>query len=170
MNNAYKLVSVKNITQKSKLKEFDCGIEALNDFLSRYSLKNDLLGIGKTFAALDENEKIAGYFTLAAAQVSYKEIPNDYRGKLPKYPVPALRIARLAVNKASQGKGTGSWLLKQAFIKALQVADVTGLYLIIVDAKETSKNFYEYYGFQRFNDTELSYFILVETVRKAIQN
>ena len=87
MNNAYKLVSVKNITQKSKLKEFDCGIEALNDFLSRYSLKNDLLGIGKTFAALDENEKIAGYFTLAAAQVSYKEIPDDYRGKLPKYPV-----------------------------------------------------------------------------------
>ena len=57
-----------------------------------------------------------------------------------------------------------------AFIKAIQVADVTGLYFIIVDAKEKSKSFYERYGFIKFNDEDLSYFILVDTVRKAIQN
>ena len=54
--------------------------------------------------------------------------------------------------------------------KAIQVADVTGLYFIIVDAKEKSKSFYERYGFIKFNDEDLSYFILVDTVRKAIQN
>ena len=164
----FKLVSVKDLA-KASLKHFDCGIEVLNDFLSRYSQKNDSLGIGKTFVALDEKDNIAGYFTLATAQVGFDEIPDDYRGKLPKYPIPALRIARLAVSKDLQGKGVGKWLLAQAFIKIIQVADVTGLYFIIVDAKESSKSFYEHYGFHKFNDKELCYFILVETVRKAIQ-
>ncbi len=169
MTSGLRLVSVKEISPKSVLKKFDCEVEALNEFLSRYALKNDELGIGKTFVALNENNQIAGYFTLATAQVAYQEIPDDFKEKLPKYPIPALRIARLAVNKDLKGKGIGKWLLAQAFIKAIHVADVTGLYFIIVDAKETSKSFYEHYGFHKFFDEDLSYFILVDTVRKAMQ-
>lgn len=169
MMSDHKLVSIKEIQQKSLLKKFDCGIEKLNEFLSRYAIKNDELGIGKTFVALNNNNRISGYFTLATAQVAYQEIPDRYRDKLPKYPIPALRIARLAVNKELQGNGIGKWLLSQVFIKAVQIADITGLYLIIVDAKETSKNFYEHYGFQKFIDEDLSYFMLVDTIRKAIQ-
>ncbi len=170
MNSSYKLVSIRDIHSKADLKGFDCGIETLNEFLSRYSLKNDTLGIGKTFVALDEDKRIAGYFTLATAQVAYQDIPNQYRERLPKYPIPALRLARLAVSKELQGRGVGRWLLAQVFIKTVQVADVTGLYFLIVDAKETSKNFYEHYGFIKFNDKDLCYFILIETVRKAMQD
>lgn len=162
----YKLVSVKDV-QKSDLKKFDCEIDVLNEFLSRYAQKNDSLGIGKTFVAFDENEKIVGYFTLATAQINFEEIPDECNKKLPKYPIPALRIARLAVDKEMKGNGIGKWLLKQIFIKILQVAEITGLYFILVDAKETSKTFYEHYGFIKLNDKELSYFLLVETVRKA---
>ena len=164
---SFKLVSIKDVP-KSKLKKFDCGTEVLNEFLSRYSLKNDTLGIGRTFVAFDEKDEVVGYFTLATAQVVYENIPDEYRGKLPKYPIPSLRIARLAVGKNLQGKGIGKWLLTQAFIKILHVAEITGLYFIIVDAKETSKSFYEHYGFINFNDKEFSYFIPVETVRKAM--
>ena len=152
------------------LKKFDCEIEVLNEFLSRYSLKNDTLGIGKTFVAFDEKEEIAGFFTLATAQVVYEDIPDNYRTKLPKYPIPSLRIARLAVGKNQQGKGIGKWLLKQIFIKIIHVADITGLYFIIVDAKESSKGFYEHYGFTKFNDREFSYFLPVDTVRKAMNS
>ncbi len=169
MMSGYRLVSIKEIKSKAALKKFDCDTEILNSFLSRYALKNDELGIGRTFVALDGTDQIVGYFTLATAQVAYTEIPEEYKTKLPKYPIPALRIARLAVSKDLQGKGVGKWLLAQAFIKIVHVADVTGLYFIIVDAKETSKSFYEHYGFQKFMDEELSYFILVDTVRKAMQ-
>lgn len=168
MISGYRLVSIKEIRSKTVLKKFDCGTEVLNSFLVRYALKNDELGIGRTFIALDDDDQISGYFTLATAQVAYKEIPEDYKVKLPKYPIPALRIARLAVSKDLQGKGIGKWLLAQAFTKIIQVADVTGLYFIIVDAKETSKSFYEHYGFQKFIDEDLFYFMLVDTDRKAI--
>lgn len=169
MNGEYTLISIKDIRQKTSLKNFDCENQALNEFLSKYALKNDQLGIGKTFVALSPQEKIVGYFTLATAQVAYREIPDNYRVKLPKYPISALRIARLAVNKELKGKGIGKWLLAQAFIKVSHVADVTGIYFIIIDAKETSKSFYEHYGFIKFNDEDLTYFILVDTVRKAMQ-
>ena len=165
---SFKLVSIRDIP-KSKLKKFDCGTEVLNEFLSRYSLKNDTLGIGKTFVAFDENDDVVGYFTLATAQVVYEDIPDEYRGKLPKYPIPSLRIARLAVGKDLQGKGIGKWLLAQAFIKIVHVAEITGLYFIIVDAKETSKSFYKHYGFIKFKDKDLTYFLPVETVRKAME-
>ena len=165
----YRLISIKEIQRKSILKKFDCGIEKLNEFLSRYAIRNDELGIGRTFVALNNNDHILDYFTLATAQVAYQEIPDEYKGKLPKYPIPALRIARIAVNKELQGNRVGKWLLSQVFTKAVQVSDITGLYLIIVDAKETSKSFYEYYGFQRLVDEDLSYFVVVDTIRKAIQ-
>ena len=142
---SFKLVSIKDVP-KSKLKKFDCGTEVLNEFLSRYSLKNDTLGNARTFVAFDDKDEVAGYFTLVTAQVVYEDIPDEYRGKLPKYPVPSLRIARLAAGKNLQGKGIGKWLLSQAFIKIVHVAEITGLYFIIVDAKETSKSFYEHYG------------------------
>ena len=47
------------------------------------------------------------------------------------YAMPTLRIARLAVNRELQGNGIGKWLLSQVFIKTVQIADITGLYLII---------------------------------------
>ena len=79
---SFKLVSIKDVP-KSKLKKFDCGTEVLNEFLSHYSLKNDTLGIGRTFVAFDDKDEVAGYFTLVTAQVVHEDIPDEYRGKLP---------------------------------------------------------------------------------------
>lgn len=163
-----KLISIKEIDSKCFLKNFDCGVEALNSFLSKYALKNDSLGIGKTFLAVTQEKDIAGYFTLASAQLAFDEIPSDYKTKLPKYPVPSLRIARLAVDSKFQKKGIGKWLLAQAFIKSIAVSEITGLKFIIVDAKESSKSFYEHYGFIRLYDKELCYFIPIETIKAAI--
>ena len=164
----YELKSIKNISSKSCLKKFDCGVEPLNTFLSSYAIKNDALGIGKTFVLENNERKIGGYFTLATSQVSFDNVPDEYKLKLPKYPIPAIRIARLAVSNDLKGKGIGKWLLSQAFMKILQVSEITGIYLIIVDAKETSKKFYEKYGFIKFRNEKLTYCLPVETVRKAI--
>lgn len=163
------LVSINDIDSPFLLKSFDCGIIDLNEFLSKYAKKNHDLGIGRTFVALDSDKRVAGFFTLSAAQVAIRDIPLDFRKKLPRYPVPALRLARLAVSKDVQGKGVGKWLLKHSFIKAVQVAEITGLYFLIVDAKETSKSFYEHYGFTTFSNESLTYFLPISTIKKAIE-
>lgn len=164
--NSFDLNSIKNYT-KSMLHNFDCGIEELNVYLARYALKNDALGIGKTFVAYSPDKSIAGYFTLSTAQVAFEEIPALPARKYPRYPIPALRISRFAVSKYFQRKGVGGWLLKHAFLKILNVAEVAGVCLILVDAKESSASFYEHFGFIKLRN--LTYFIPVDTIRNAIK-
>ena len=151
---------------KSALKRFNCGVEELNEYLSRYALKNDALGMGKTFVASDAEGSVVGYFTLSTAQVAFEEIPALPVKKYPRYPLPALRISRLAVKKEYQKKGLGAWLLKQAFIKILNAAEVAGICLILVDAKESAVSFYEHFGFMKLRN--LTYYIPVDTVRQAL--
>jgi hypothetical protein len=52
------------ISKDIPVKSFDCGNSVLNEFLKLYARKNDASGIGKTFLALDEDGKVAGYITL----------------------------------------------------------------------------------------------------------
>lgn len=164
------LIPIRDIPTKVQLKQFDCGIEQLNSFFARFALKNDLLGLGKTFVAVNEHTRIVGYFTLAAAQLKFDEIPEAFQRKLPKYPIPSLRIARFAVHKENQGQGIAKWLLAQAFKKIITVSEITGLKFVLVDAKENSKSFYEHYGFLPLAQEHLTYFLPIETIKLALKN
>ncbi|GHV44740.1 N-acetyltransferase [Spirochaetia bacterium] len=157
------------LSKEHPVKSFDCGNAVLNEYLRRYALKNDRLSIGKTFVALDEDKTIAGYLTLSNAQIDKVDLPEPVQTKLPRYPIPALRIARLAVDQKRQGLGVGSWLLKQSFIKALQIADITGVFAVMVDAiDEKARDFYLKYGFVSFQREPLTLFLPLETIRRAI--
>ena len=82
------------------------------------------------------------------------------RAKLPRYSVPACRIAKLAIDTRFQGAGACSWLLRQALEKALSVSAEVGLYAVIVDAiDEKAKGFYLKYGFKAFSEYPLMMFL-----------
>ena len=148
-------------------KPFDCGSPVLNDFLRFYALRKDRLSIGKTFVAVDEEGNVAGYVTLSNAEVEARKFPEDVRKKLPRYPVPAVRIGKLAVDARFRGIGLGSWLLRRAIEKALMVSAEVGLYAVIVDAiGETAKGFYLKYGFAPFEEYPMTLYLpLVVAVR-----
>ena len=153
-------------TAVNDIKSFNCGNKDLDDFLKKYALRNDQNGYGKTFLMFD-NENLVGFFTISSSSIKYEEFPVNE--SLPRYPIPSIRIARLAVSKNFQGKGYGKALLTQAFIKILSVSDTIGIRLVVVDAKESSASFYEKYGFKRLLGNKLSYYLLVDTLKKAIK-
>ena len=148
--------------------KFDCGQEELNTFLKSYAYKNDLHGIGKTYLA-KENDIICGFITICSCSVEFKEITSKIKEKLPKYPIPAIKIARLAVDKKYQNKGIGKYLLKNALQKIVQAAEIVGVYLVLVDAKENATGFYEKFGFQKLKDNSLTYFLPIQTIQSAIK-
>jgi GNAT superfamily N-acetyltransferase len=151
-----------------KTKEFDCGVKALNDYLHHYALKNEGLPIGQTYLAIDNEGKIAGYFTIWVAQAERHELPDtDATKKLPGYPVPALRIGRLAVRSDMQGKGVGSFLMFKIYEKALSIAETAGLALLLVDAKnEKAAAFYHRFGFLSYQDNPLILFLPLSWARE----
>lgn len=115
-----------------------------------------------------DKEGVVGYMTLASAQVEARSLPEKMRTKLPRYPVPAFRIAKLTIDTRFQGTGAGSWLLRQALEKVLSVSAEVGLYAVIVDAiDEKAKSFYLKYGFEAFSAYPLMLFLPLATVAKA---
>jgi GNAT superfamily N-acetyltransferase len=148
---------------------FDCGYPELNQYLRQFAFKNDQLSIGKTFLAMTDGHELAGYLTISTAQVAAETLPAVLKAKLPRYPVPAFRIGKLAVDAHFQGSGVGSWLLTHAFQKVVEISQNVGLYAAIVDAiDERAKGFYLKYGFAPFEDHPLVLFIPIATIKAAM--
>jgi GNAT superfamily N-acetyltransferase len=102
--------------------------------------------VGVTYVAV-EDRTILGFATVAAAHVEIDDLPVAVRRKLPRYPLPVLRLARLAVEQSAQGQGLGLHLLRFVLRLALQMADAYGCVGVIVDAKPDAEAFYTKYGF-----------------------
>jgi predicted N-acetyltransferase YhbS len=67
---------------------------------------------------------------------------------LGRHAVPIMLLARLAVRSGSQGQGIGAGLLKDAMLRTLQAADIAGIRVLAVHAKdENARWFYEHFGF-----------------------
>ncbi len=150
--------------------DFDCGIESLNDFLKRYALQNLKKNVNVTIVAVSEDnpKKILGYYSVSMAQVNFENLPADLAKGIPRYPVPAMRFGRLAVDRAAQGAGLGGELLRHALYRAVDLSQEVGTSIVLVDAlDENAKRFYERYGFVSLVDLPLSLVLPMETISEA---
>ncbi len=87
---------------------------------------------------------------------------------IPRYPVPAMRIGRLAVDRSAQGEGLGGQLLRHALERALELSRDVGMCIVLVDAlDENAKRFYEKFGFLSLIELPLSLVLLMETIAEA---
>ncbi|MBF0345856.1 MAG: hypothetical protein HQL06_16710 [Nitrospirae bacterium] len=91
---------------------FDCGIEALNRYISKQAAQDTKKKITATFVLVgDTSATIIGYYSLSSTSVNVGELPEHIAVKLPRYPlIPATLIGRLAVDCNYQGKGYGALL------------------------------------------------------------
>lgn len=126
---------------------FTSGDLGLDRFLQRHAWQNqDALGIGVTYVALAE-DRIAGYVTVAAGAVERDDLPPDPLAAYPRYPLPALRLARLAVDLRAQGSGVGNALVDFTLRVALAMRGRAGRVGVVVDAFPNAVGYYESLGF-----------------------
>jgi GNAT superfamily N-acetyltransferase len=147
---------------------FSCGIAALDDYLRSKASQDIKRLVATCFVAVDSaTGAVAGYYTLSAASIALKDLPEEMAKKLPRYPtIPAVRVGRLAVERAFQGEKLGGILLLDAAKRVLR-GDV-GAYALVVDAKdEDGVGFYLHHGFIRF-EGRLTLFLPLESLRAAI--
>ncbi|MDR2092501.1 MAG: GNAT family N-acetyltransferase [Azoarcus sp.] len=98
-------------------------------------------------------------------KVPLLDFPIDIARKLPRYStVPAIRMGRLAVDKAFKGKGLGGALLADALDRAARSEIAT--FALVVDAKDAqAAAFYQHYGFTAFRNLPLALFFPLASVR-----
>ena len=160
------------ISSKHDREGFDCGEEALNEFLRRYARKSHELGGAKTFLAIDDadNRTILGFYSLSPASVEYARTPDVVRRGLARHDVPGFRLARLAVDRRFQGQGIGGQLLLAAGRRCLLAAADVGGVVLIIDAKnEKVARWYASYGAVPLLDKPLTLLLPLATMEAALK-
>ena len=147
-----------------KRSNFNCGNDALNRYLQQQATQDLRRRIAACFVAVQE-ERIAGYYTLASASVLLNHLPAALKKKLPHYPaLPAVRLGRLAVDQSFQRQGLGAALLADALERTLR--SEIAAYALIVDAKDQEASaFYQHHGFMPLVDSALTLFLPLEKLR-----
>jgi GNAT superfamily N-acetyltransferase len=134
------------LSAEHNLSEFDSGELVLDDWLRRRALNNEASGASRTYVVC-VGRKVVGYYALSAGAIAHTHAPGRIKRNMPD-PIPVVVLGRLAVNKAAQGKGVGTGLLRDAILRTLQAAEIAGVRAILVHAiSEAAKRFYEKYGF-----------------------
>ena len=157
--------SIQSFLTSYEFRHFDCGNENLNRYIRTHARENDINNLSKTYIC-EDNGIIVGFVTLCNAQIEFEMMPTQYKALNPKYPIPAIKIARLGVDVNQQTKGYGKALLWFALRKIMQVASIVGTKFVVVDAKDEAKGFYEKYGFELLADS--TYILPIETLIKSI--
>lgn len=142
---------------------FDCGVPALNLYLRNYALQNQKKGIVRNYVTTPADSRaVVAYYSLVYAAIDQKLLPAKLVKGLGKYDIPVMLLARLAVDHREHGKGLGKALLKDAILRTMQAAEIAGLKLLLVHAKdEAASEFYRKHGFEPVIDDPLKLFLPV---------
>src|SRR5512136_2662135 len=123
---------------------FRSGEPDLDRFLEKYAGQDQFRHhIGTTYVAVDDAARILGYATVAPGSLEVADLPAGARKGLPQYPMPILRLARLAVDETVKGQGIGKALLRFVLDLALRMVEAYGCIGVAVDAKPGAVEFYE---------------------------
>lgn len=152
-------ITVKQIEPGDKLSGLSLGhadFVPLKTFLTKHAHKYEMQSLARTYGAFTD-QKIVGYITLTCGEV----ISNSDCDQLiadveyPYHHYPAVKIARLAVDRRLQGKGLGQQLVKLAVGQAKSIiCPAVGCRFITVDSKKQSVDFYRRSGFTLLDTKE----------------
>jgi GNAT superfamily N-acetyltransferase len=140
-------MQIRALREADDRSRFRSGDPDLDRFLQRFAGQNQFRHyVGVTYVAVEE-DGVLGFATVAPGHVEIEGLPAAERGKLSRYPLPVLRLARLAVDRSVQGQGLGGRLLRFVLQLAARMADEYGCAGVVVDAKPGAVEFYARYGF-----------------------
>jgi len=141
-------IRIRRLEPQDDRSGFRSGNIDLDRFFQRYAGQNQFRHhIGTTYVAV-QGDQIAGFATVSSGELAAEAVAKALRRRLPTYPLPILRLARLAVDKRFQGHGIGRLLLRAMLELALEMRDHVGCIGVVVDAKRQAVAFYPGMGFR----------------------
>ena len=140
-------MEIRALREADERSPFRSGDPDLDRFFQRFAAQNQFKHfVGVTYVAVEDG-RILGFATVAPGHVEIEGLPVAARRTLPRYPLPVLRLARLAVDLQVQGQGLGGQLLRFVLQLAIRMAGDFGCAGVVVDAKRGAVEFYAKHGF-----------------------
>ena len=163
------MLKIETVSRDHNRSGFDCGNDALNQYLKKIARQHLNKGLSRTFVLVDDNipTEILGFFTLVSCEIFVDKLPRKYAKKYPSK-APAAKLARLAVAKDRQSQGLGTHMMINAVERVIRVSQDLGIIGFFVDAKDNkARAYYEQFGFIQLPDNPLELFLPLATLRNA---
>jgi GNAT superfamily N-acetyltransferase len=160
------------LAKRHGLDGFECGEPALDEWLRRHARDAHASDSARVFVStLEDGETVVGYYALAAAQVAPEAATERaLKGQPRTRPVPAILLARLAVDRRHQRAGLGRSLLQDVMLRCLEAAEAIGARVLLVHAKhEAAKAWYMQYGFEESPTDPLHVLMLLKDLRTFVE-
>jgi GNAT superfamily N-acetyltransferase len=151
------------------LTRFQSGEPALDDWLRRRAMQNEVGGGSRTYVVCTKQDKlVVAYYCLAAGAVVHAGAPGRVRRNMPD-PIPVMVIGRLAVDRPFQRHGIGRALLRDAILRTVEASRIVGIRAILVHAiSDEARQFYERAGFHASPTDPMMLMISVAEAERAI--
>lgn len=130
------------------------------------------MGSARTYVVVDsEQRRVVGYHALTAAGVERETATARVIKGMPRYPIPVVLLARLAVDITVAGRGIGAWLLRDAMLRTLTAAETIGVRAMLVHAQdENARRFYLKHGLEPSPTDPLHLMILLKDLAPSISS
>jgi len=160
-----KITEPTGLNSQHDISSFDCGHNALNDWLQEKALKNERGDASRCFVICDHN-KVVGYYALSTGSVEHKETPSALKRNMPD-PIPVLVLGRLAIDKNYQGQSFGKHLLKDCLLRVIAVSEHVAFKALMIHAiDEAAKEYYINFGFLESPTNDLTVYLPMKQIRK----
>ncbi len=138
------------LSQEHNVGDFDCGKDELSDWLKKFAMHAEAMKTARTFIWTREGDAdVLAYYSIAGHTIEKSQVPSKIGRGGPEQ-IPAVILARLALDRRLQGQGFGSRLLVDALNRMVRASKEVAFRLVVVDAiDEEAALFYEKYGFRR---------------------
>jgi GNAT superfamily N-acetyltransferase len=165
-----RFVDPQPLDSEHRINGFESGVRSLDVWLVKHAHAAVGAGSARTYVVIDsEQERVVGYHALSVASIEHSEATDRARKGMPRNPIPAILLARLAVDKTVQGRGIGAFLLKDAMSRSVSVAEQAGIRLLLVHAvDEEARAFYEHFDFEASLSDPMNLQLLIKDIRLAL--
>lgn len=146
---------------------FRSGNAALDRYIARQAGQDMRRRTSRVFVANSPTapDEIVGYYTLSALSIELGSLPAKLAKKLPKHPVPAALLGRLAVAESKKGLGVGRLMLADAVKRCMAAQKEIAIYAMAVDPIDDEANeFYRYFGFVPLDTDTGRLFLPLQTI------
>ena len=149
---------------------FRSGASPVDDWLATKALQHQEKHLSVSRVLLDEAGEIAGYFTLATAQVDFGDLPDSERKGLPRRALPVAVLAWLGVATDRQGQGLGRLLLAQALRDCHEAGKTFAFVAVVLDClDDRARAFYRRFDFEELPGHPYRLFLSTRRLDAMIQ-
>ena len=163
------LSSPEPLTTEHAIEAFDSGQTVLDNWLRRRALANRSSGASRTYVVC-EDKRVVAFYAIASGAIAQADVSGKFRRNMPE-PIPVVVLARLAVDRAYQGRGLGRGMFRDAARRVARAADSIGIWGIIVHAiSEEARRFYITLGFDPSPADAMTLMVTLRDLSRALDD